>query len=312
MTVAIEIGLALLINVTACVGNLLKWFVLYKKPRFHTKSNLFFMSLGICHVFSAFLVMPFTTVSLMAEKWPFGRVLCDIQGFTFVILTLVSLQTLIIMVASQYFRVSQLAFHEKWFSVNRTFGMIITIWALAVVVMVVPVSFGVVTFQFNPQKSICSIPLSYENQLENVTYTVITTILYITLLAFTYRAWFIYRKQNASILTSFQLQRRSFTNMRIIAGERKSNQVSFVFITEGLLLWLPVVVIKMLEFPLPSTVITLPSQVHQASTFLWFAVSSVHPITYCVLYRPFSREVRRILAVSSRFHQNKVHAEQVM
>ncbi|KAJ7389158.1 Melatonin- receptor [Desmophyllum pertusum] len=147
-TVAIEGGLILLINFAAFTGNLLMCYVMYKKQRFHTTANAFLVSLAMCYMFTACLVMPFTVGSLVAGKWPFGQVLCDIHGFVFLTLPWVSLLTLTIMAASRYSKVARLAFHNKWFSLNRSIGMIITIWLLVVVVLIVPITFGSATFQF--------------------------------------------------------------------------------------------------------------------------------------------------------------------
>lgn len=74
------------------------------------------MSLAICYLFSACLVMPFTAGALIKGRWPFGCVSCDIQGFVFLTLTWVSLQTLTILAASRCFRVSNLSFYNRWFS----------------------------------------------------------------------------------------------------------------------------------------------------------------------------------------------------
>ena len=80
-TVAIEGGLMLLMNFIALTGNFFLCLVIVKKQRFHTTNNIFIMSLAICYLFSACLVMPFTSGALIKGRWPFGRVSCDIQGF---------------------------------------------------------------------------------------------------------------------------------------------------------------------------------------------------------------------------------------
>ena len=308
-TVAIEGGLILLINFAAFTGNLLMCYVMYKKQRFHTTANAFLVSLAMCYMFTACLVMPFTVGSLVAGKWPFGQVLCDIHGFVFLTLPRVSLLTLTIMAASRYSKVARLAFHNKWFSLNRSIGMIITIWLLVVVVLIVPITFGSATFQFSPERSICSMSSRRESQTINITNTVITLGLYITLAIISIIARCAIRRHDASIRLSFQFERsqgRCEIDMKVIAEERKQGQVLLALITEVMLLWLPAVIIKLLEFPILS--VSLPRQIHLASTFLWFSVPVLHPITYGVLYRPFAKEVIRVLP-KSRLLQNKVHAE---
>lgn len=299
----------LLINVTALTGNFLMCFVIFKKQRFHTTTNIFIVSLAMCYLFAACLVMPFTVGALMAGRWPFGQVSCDIQGFVFLTFTCVSMQTLTILAASRCFRVASLPFYGKWFSRNRSFGMIITIWVLVVMVLIVPMTFGTATFQFHPKISLCSMPSSKENQTVNITNTVITLTFYITLTVISMVALCAIRRHEAFIRSSFlfeRSQRRSEIDLKAIAEERKTNQILSALITEVLLLWLPTIIIKMLEFPTQS--VSSPRQVQLASTFLWFAVPVLHPITYGVLSRPFAKEVTRVLPRSS-LRRNKVHAE---
>jgi len=309
LTVAIEGGLMLLMNLTALTGNFLLCWVIFKKKRFHTTTNIFIVSIAMCYLFASCLVMPFTAGALLAGRWPFGNVSCDIQGFVFFILTWVSLQTLTVLAASRCYRVANLPFYSKWFTVNRSFGMIITIWVLVVVVLIVPMTFGTATFEFHPQRSLCSMPSSKQNQTVNITNTVITLAFYLTLTVISMVAMCAIRRHEAFTRSSTLLkrsQRRSVIDLKAIAEERKTNQILLALITEVLLLWLPAIIIKMLEFPAQS--VSSPRQIQLASTFLWFVVPVLHPITYGVLSRPFAKEVTRVLPRSS-LRRNKVHAE---
>lgn len=312
LTVAIEGGLALLINLAALTGNFLMCFVMFKKPRFHTATNTFIVSLAMCYMFASCLVIPFTAGSLMAGKWPFGQATCDIQGFVFLTFTWVSLQTLTILAASRYFKVAHFPFYNKWFSLNRSIGMILTIWVLAVLVLIIPLTFRTATFQFHPKRSICSMPLSKENQTENITNTVITLALFAALPITSIIAWCANRRHEAYIRTSLEFERsqtRSEDDLRAIAEERKTNKILLALIAEVILLWFPAIVIKMLEFPTQS--VNTPRQIQLASTFLWFAVPVFHPITYGVLCRPFVKEAIKVIPRSS-LRRNKIHAEEAI
>lgn len=307
MTLTIEGGLMLLINFAAFTGNLLMCFVLYKKPRFHTTANTSILSLTICHMFTSCLVMPFTAGSLLAGEWPFGQILCDIQGFVFLALTWVSLQLLTIMAACRCFKVTQLVFHNKWFSLNRSIAIIMIIWVLDVAVLIFStIPAGGTTFPFSPKRSMpCTRTLSRENQTVNIFNTVITLVLNITLLIISIVALCAIRRHDATI---WERRRITLIHLRIAAEERRTNKVLLALTTEVLLIWMPIVIIKLVEFPVQPPVMAIPRQVHLASTFLWFAVPVLHPVTYGALYRPSSREVLRVVP-SKRLGQNKVHAE---
>ena len=296
----------LLINLAAFTGNALMCFVLYKKPRFHATANTFTLSLTICHVFTSCLVMPFTAGSLVAGEWMFGQTLCDIQGFVFLILTWVPLQLLTIMVVRRYLNITQLVFHNKWFSLNRSTGMVMTFWVVDVVVLIFPTILGGTTFQFSPKRSLlCTRPLSRENQTVTIFNAVITLALYIALLIISIVALYAIRRHQAT----FRPRRRVIIfDMRIAAEVKMTDKVLLALTTEILLIWMPFVIIKLVEFPAQPAVVVIPLQAHLASTFLWFAVPVLHPVTCWALYRPFSRELLRVVP-RKRLRLNKVHVE---
>ena len=305
MTLTVEGGLMLLINLAAFTGNLLMCFILYKKPRFHTTANTFILSLTICHVFSSCLVMPFIAGSLLTGEWPFGQTLCDIQKCLLTALIWASLQLLTIVVARRYLNITQLVFHNKWFSLNQSIGIIVTIWVFDVVVLIFLTILGGTMVQFSPKRSLsCTRPLSRENQTVNIFNAVITLVFYTALLIISIMALYAIRTYKAT----FRARRRvTLADMRIAAEVKKTDKVLLALTTEILLIWIPIIIIKLVEFP-TQPMIAIPHQAHLASTFLWLAVPVLHPVTYGALYRPFSREVLRVLP-SIRLRQNKVHAE---
>ena len=306
MTLTVEGGLMLLINFAAFTGNLLMCFVLYKKPRSHTTANTFILSLTICHVFTSCLVMPFIAGSLVAGEWTFGQTLCDIQGFLFPALTWVSLQLLTIMVVRRYLNITQLVFHNKWFSLNRSIGMIVTIWVFDVVIFLA--TLGGTMVHFSPKRSLpCTRPLSLENQTVNILNTVITLVFNIALLIISIMTFRAIRRHKVT----FRARRRvTLVDMRIAIEAKRTDKVLLALTMEILLIWMPIIIIKLVEFP-TQPIMAIPHKTHLASTFLWFAVPVLHPVTYGALYRPFSREVLGVVP-SERLRQNKVHAEHAM
>ena len=294
----------LLVNFVAFAGNLLICLVMYNKSRFHTATNTFMLALAMCYAFIACLVMPFTVGSLMTGKWLFGQVLCDIQAFAFLSLTWVSLLTLTVMAISRFFQVTHLAFYNKWFSLNRSYAMIMAIWIAVIATLVSAEALGTASFRFSPNDSICSICFGVQRESRHTTYAVITLALYLTLPVVSLIAWTAIRRHNACIHPSGQsVESRKDTEIRKSAEERKTNRIVLVLIIGVLVFWLPAVAIKVL-----SSLIRLPRQAHLASTFFWFAVPALHPIIYGVLHRPFSKEVQKGLP-TSRKRQSEGHAE---
>lgn len=314
LTVAIEGGLMLIISSVAIMGNLLICFVTFTNPRFHTVSNVFVVSLAICYIFAAFLVLPTTAGTLLAGRWPFGQVLCDIQGFTFSNFIWVSLLTLTSMAASRYFKVTHMAFYNKVFNLDRSIGMIIILWVLTAALLVAQITFGRAIFRFSAEKLICYMSSSKENnQHENITNSVITMVLYTILLIVSVIAWHATRRQGSYSHSSPQLERtntKTEIEFKILLEERRTNQVLLAMIVEVLLLWLAAIIIKLLELSTQSS--SFPHQVHLATTFLWCFVPALHPFTYGILSKAFARRAIRIFhrLPRSSIRRNKVHAEQ--
>lgn len=306
-TVVIEAGLLLLVNVFAFTGNLLICLVMYNKPRFHTTTNTFTLALSVCYEFIACLVMPFAVGSLISGKWVFGQVLCDIQAFSFLTLTWISLLTLTILTVSRFFQVTHLSIYNKWFSLNRCYGMVMIIWVVVIAGLICAEAVGIATFRFSPHESLCSISFSKEKSSQHTTYAVVTLVFYITLPVVSLIILIAIRRHNANVHSIIQpLQRRSDQDVKKSAQEHRTNCILLALTIGVLVFWLPAVVIKILSFP-----IRLPRQVHLVSTLFWFAVPALHPVIYGALHRPFTREVLRVLPLS-RKRKNRVHAEEAI
>ena len=280
---------------------------MYNKPRFHTTTNTFMLALSVCYEFIACLVMPFAIGSLITGKWIFGQVLCDIQAFSLLSLTWISLLTLTLLTVSRYFQVIHLSLSNKWFSLNRCYAMIMIIWVVVIAGLICAEAVGIAAFRFSPNESLCSISFSKETSSQHTTYAVVTLVFYITLPVVSLIILIAIQRHNAYVhSTSQPLQRRSDQDIKKSAQEHKTNRILLALTIGVLVFWLPAVVIKILGFP-----VRLPRQVHLVSTFFWFAVPALHPVIYGALHRPFTREVLRVLP-SSRKRQNKVHAEEAI
>ena len=209
------------------------------------------------------------------------------------------------MVARRYLNITQLVFHNKWFSLNRSIGIIVTIWVFDVVVLIFLTILGGTMVQFSPKRSLsCTRPLSRENQTVNIFNTVITLVFYTALLIISIMAFCAITTHKAT----FQARRRvTLADMRIAAEVKKTDKVLLALAMEMLSIWMPIIIIKLLEIS-TQPVMGIPHQAHLASTFLWFAVPVLHPVTYGTLYRLFSRDVLRVVP-NKRLSQNTIHPE---
>ena len=80
-TKVIESLLLIVLMLLALLGNSLVCYVVTKNPRLRTPSNMLVLNLAISDVLMAVLCMPLSLGVLITGEWPYGTVLCDIQGF---------------------------------------------------------------------------------------------------------------------------------------------------------------------------------------------------------------------------------------
>lgn len=310
LIIALEAGLLLLINLIALSGNLFLCYVIYNKPKYHTTTNILILALTMCYGFIALFVMPFTVGVLITGRWVFGRVVCDIQAFLFLDLTWISLLMVTLMTISRFFKVTRLGFYKKWFSIERSYAMIMGIWLFVTILLVCTEAGSSTIYGFSPKDSLCSISFSTEYATKHTIYAVVTLALYVSLPIVSIILWSAMQRHNVTVAhfktDDGQPIQRSEDKLRKSAEERKTNQLLFCLIMSVMVFWLPAVVINILAFSM-----TLPRRAQLASTFFWFAVPATHPIIYGALYRPFSKEVMRALPTTVK-RQNQVYAEEAL
>ena len=306
-TTALEAGLLLFITLMAFSGNLFICYIIYKKPRFHTKTNTFTLALTMCYGLIAILVMPFTLGSLIAGRWVFGQVVCDIQAFSFLAFTWISLLLLTLMAISQFFQVSRLTTYKKWFTLNRSYGMIMAIWSFVIILLISTEASSSKIYRFSSMNCLCSVSFRSTYATKHTIYASVTLALYILLLILSIIAWSAtQRHKPPHNQHDSHSEERSRDEMKENAEQRKTNRILLSLIIAVLVLWLPAVVINILDFSM-----SFPRQVQLASTFLWFVVPAINPVIHLALRRPFSKLGLKSLPMTAKC-QNKVYAEEAI
>ena len=306
-TTVLEAGLLLFITLMAFSGNLFICYIIYKKPRFHTKTNTFTLALTMCYGLIAILVMPFTLGSLIAGRWVFGQVVCDIQGFSFLAFTWISLLLLTLMAISQFFQVSRLTTYKKWFTLNRSYGMIMAIWSFVITLLISTEASSSKIYRFSSMNCLCSVSFRSTYATKHTIYASVTLALYLLLPILSIIVWSaMQRHKPQHNQHDGQPEERSQDEMKENAEQRKTNRILLSLTIAVLVLWLPAVVINILDFSM-----SFPRQVQLASTFLWFVVPAINPVIHLALRRPFSKLGLKSLPMTAK-RQNKVYAEEAI
>ena len=85
-------SLYLVIFVTALVGNGLVCYVVKASPRMRTVTNYFIGNLAIGDILMALFCVPFSSVHVLLQHWPFGPYMCRLVSYTQAVSVFVSNQ----------------------------------------------------------------------------------------------------------------------------------------------------------------------------------------------------------------------------
>ena len=77
----VESGFMIALNIMSLGGNIMVCIAVYRKTRLRSTTNIYIIALAISDLLSAIFVMPFAAGVLISGKWPFGKVLCQVNAF---------------------------------------------------------------------------------------------------------------------------------------------------------------------------------------------------------------------------------------
>jgi neuropeptide Y receptor len=83
-------SLYLVIFITALVGNGLVCYVVKASPRMRTVTNFFIGNLAVGDILMALFCVPFSSLHVLLQHWPFGPYMCRLVSYTQAVSVLVS------------------------------------------------------------------------------------------------------------------------------------------------------------------------------------------------------------------------------
>lgn len=90
------------IFVVALIGNGFVCYIVLSSPRMRTVTNYFIMNLAVGDVLITILCVPFTSVALLKQYWPFGSFLCPVVNYCMALSVFVSAYTLVAISIDKY------------------------------------------------------------------------------------------------------------------------------------------------------------------------------------------------------------------
>ena len=139
--------------VVALLGNSVVCYIVYQKPAMRSAINLLLATLALADVLTAILCMPFTLITIITQKWIFGKEFCQVNGIlhaflvteaTFILLT-ISIDRYLIIVRRRDTLTPQKA--KLYIGLS---------WAIAFTVAIPPL-FGWGKYGFKPGQVQCSL-----------------------------------------------------------------------------------------------------------------------------------------------------------
>ncbi|KAJ8937537.1 hypothetical protein NQ318_022961 [Aromia moschata] len=90
------------IFVVAVIGNGFVCYIVLSSPRMRTVTNYFIMNLAVGDMLITILCVPFTSVALLRQYWPFGSFLCPVVNYSQALSVFVSAYTLVAISIDKY------------------------------------------------------------------------------------------------------------------------------------------------------------------------------------------------------------------
>ena len=287
----IESALLTCLIILAFAGNVIICFAVFKSTRFRTVPNMFVTNLAVSDILMAVVCMPISLHVLISGEWPFGSVVCDLQGFFIFSFGIVSQVNMSVIAVNRYFAVCRPFDCKVIFTKRNVLLIIALLWILPSIASVPPLA-GWGYYAFNAGKSFCIYPFHV-----NMIYTTIVQVLFIAfpmgLIAFSYtKCFFAIRFSNR------QVTQMADNPTKADHESRKAREIratwTMMFATLGFsLCWLPVSIIDFIDTFTGGG--NLPRQAFMLNAFLVFTSSTINPFIYWLSNRDFRKACRDAL-----------------
>ena len=285
--IVVESLFLLLINSVAFFGNLLVCLAFYRNPRLRIIPNYYIVSLAISDLLTSVLCLPFSTGALIAGKWPFNDLTCQIQGYCVFAFSIASLHTMALTACNRYIRVNKFHLYRDLYTSKLTILSVLLIWAWALICSALPFILKLSTFVFHPGTVICYSSPSFTPAfivLFTTTLTINIPVPMAAVIVLYQKVFRAIRRQGFRVST----ERGNNTSLEDIRLAKLLFTVSLGFC----LCWGPVMIVECIRFV---GVWPVPRQMYLTSTYFGAASSAINVFIYGVMNRAFRVEFVKIL-----------------
>ena len=136
-----------LIMVAAIFGSGLLVAAVYRTPKLRTRTNMFILNLAFADIGVSIFCLPFSIVTCIEQKWIFGDILCQLNGFLNILFASTSMLTLTAIGVEKYFAIVKPL--HKVITARRAALMIVWTWLQSLALATVPL-LGITSYRFKP------------------------------------------------------------------------------------------------------------------------------------------------------------------
>ena len=295
----IEALILSIICIVSVLGNLTVFVIFTRRHAFRTVTNGFLLNLAFADLLVSVLNMPITVVTIVKQRWIFGKNACLLLGFTTLLSFVSSVMWLAMIAINRYYYVVKWKTYSVTFAPRRSvvFGAIV--WLISLLLSLPPI-FGWAEFRYIPGKSFCFV---YWPSDVYYMYFMLTVCFFgpLTVMSISYFNIFKYTREARQRLN----QHRDVTNEEKTAQENGRIRRGFkvtpeeVKITNTIL-----VVVACFMFcwaPFAMTTFTdvyynrpIPRIIDISTLLLGYANSMCNPVIYGIRNQSFRRELSRL------------------
>ena len=295
----VEVSSLVILNFLSLTGNTLVCISVYKNTRLRTTTNLYIIALAASDLLSAVFVMPLGTAVLIASKWKFGGVVCQLHAFFSLFVIYVSPVTMGLTAVNRYVRMCKSdEQYRKLFSAAKSRTLLAVVWLFVGCYTLVPRLAGLQAYEFVPGYAQCSIAhLSESGKM--IHYGIVVTLFFLLPLIATIISYIKVAKmiRQHNVGASLTIQRRD-RDSSISAHEIKISKSLFAVVFAFMICWIPFWVIVILRrFRIVSR---MPRNIELLCMFLLYFSNTINPFIYAGMNHLFKREFRKILFCEKR------------
>lgn len=293
----VEISLLFVINVVSLGGNFLVCVTVYRRPVLRTITNMFIVALCVTDILIASVAMPLTLGALIVDSWPFGELVCQIQGFSIHLLVFQSLQIITLTATNRNLNVVRPWLYKRFFTKRKTLLIIIAVSLVTAVIMGTLVVSLSSRYVFHPGKAICV--MTFANRKLSLRYTIIFSVFFVAFPTIVIFACYV------RVLHTIRTHRREYeatrgehdSNSILSREEVKLSKIVLVIILGFAFCWVPCVIIDIIDTTQNEW---FPRQVYMLYTFLAYTSAVLNPWIYGFMNKMVRKEIYSLLACRFR------------